>query len=258
MGMGIKARQFGFTIVEVTIVLAVSGGLAVFLIAASLGNVNQQRYQDAVMTVLGDIQQEYIASTRVSNSERGTTKYACNDGAQVTDVTVDSPATASPRGASECVIIGRLINIDNSGRTITAYNLVGREKNPATTSVASVVDNFHSYNIRILTATASVNSAPWDVSLYESTNNNTSMGIALLHSPLSGATVTYVKDTGTITDTDLAAIDASGVINDTNIHDLTVCINSNGLSSQPVNAVVVLAGASGPNGVTQRQAGNGC
>lgn len=249
-------RQSGFTIVEVMIVLAISSALAVFIIAGSGRTVNQQRYQDAVMTLLGDLQQEYIATTRVVNGARTATQFTCDASATVTE------GAGAPRGTSDCVLIGRVINFTNGGRTMTTYDVVGREKTPGAAPAQSTIASLKSYYLKRLDATASVSDLAWETAVYDPSNptNVNGVGIVLLRSPISGATVTFVRHNGVIANAQLDTTDGSttSIISTTNMTEQTLCVNSNGLSSQPVNGVFINAGASGPNGVTQKQGGNGC
>src|SRR4029450_12347478 len=98
--MGTKT-QSGFTLIEVMLFLAVTGLLAMGILAGSGAAINQQRYRDSVNSLKSDIQQQYSEVTSVINS-RGA-NWECNANGVISDT--GGPA-GEARGRSDCVMLG--------------------------------------------------------------------------------------------------------------------------------------------------------
>lgn len=93
----------GFTIIEVMLFLAISGGLAVLLFAGTSMAIQRQQYRDAVQSYATFMGGQYAKAVSVENNRE--------DGE---DCNVPGVASA-PRGQSECVVVGRYISTDYSG-----------------------------------------------------------------------------------------------------------------------------------------------
>ncbi|MGK2896745.1 MAG: PulJ/GspJ family protein [Candidatus Saccharimonadales bacterium] len=241
--MGRRKKQFGFTIVEVSLVLAISSALAVAILATATISINQQRYNDAVMTLLSRIQREYVATTRVVNGgEDGALGTWCN----------------APRGTTECLILGRFIAINSAGTQMTTGNIYGipptTDNLPSGDIAALQTYNFESSYDTESTSTLSTQALPWNVriELPERTGDST-LNILMLRSPLSGSVLTFVG-----TSDKISGDDTGDLVNLDYMVQRTMCIDAQGLSPGPTNAVVIRERASSPNGVTQLLEGNGC
>jgi len=243
--MGVNTKKLGFTIIETTIVLGISSLLMVAVLAGSSMAVNQQRYRDSVMSLLSLVQGEYLAVTRVQNSER-TTNYDCNTG----DASV-SNGGVTPRGASECVIIGRVINV-SGGKTIKASDVIG-SRSVATPLPDNDIDALQSYQLSIFDIGTLTSEVAWGGAIVDPvTSVPETFGILLLRSPVSGSVITFISSTA-ITSTNLES-----VVNVANIQEKKMCVDSQSLFSGPRSGVIIQAGASGPNGVQQKEVGSGC
>ncbi|MDO4781150.1 MAG: hypothetical protein Q4A34_02045 [Candidatus Saccharibacteria bacterium] len=102
-------HQYGFTIIEVVLFLAISSGLLLLLFAGTSIALQRQQYQDAIQSFATFLQGQYSAVTSVENDNEGT-------------VTCPIADTRAFRGQSDCVIIGRYIAAsDVEGRHYTAF-----------------------------------------------------------------------------------------------------------------------------------------
>ena len=95
----------GFTITEVVLFLAVSGALAVELIAGMGVAIRSQQYRDSVQSYANFLRDQYGQVITVINDERAG-DVAC-------PLLGDDSAA---RGRSDCVVVGRYINSIDSGR----------------------------------------------------------------------------------------------------------------------------------------------
>lgn len=117
----------GFTIIEVMLFLAITGALFAALMIGVNTGITQQRYLDSVRSYKALIQNEYseVASTRNEDIE----DWKCDDGQKA----VEQATPRGTRGASQCVILGRAIQIIDSGKkvvteSVTGYNINGTDE----------------------------------------------------------------------------------------------------------------------------------
>lgn len=109
----------GFTIIETSLFLAISGVLIVGMITTAGISLTNQRYKDAA-TSLRDVLQEQYADTLSVQSSRPTT-LSCTATAQVTE-----SGPGENIGQSDCSVVGRYVRIDNSG-LVGTYNVLARQ-----------------------------------------------------------------------------------------------------------------------------------
>lgn len=101
--MRVKSKS-GFTIVEVSAVIAITGLVFIAVMGGITVAIQRQRFTDAVFTTQSYIQSQYDAVVNVINNRDASRK--CDD----------SDASAKPRGQADCVILGRVL-VFNAGIT---------------------------------------------------------------------------------------------------------------------------------------------
>jgi type II secretory pathway pseudopilin PulG len=191
--MGTKTNT-GFTIIETMLFFAVAGALAAAIFAGSSVSINQQRYRDSVNSLKSFIQQQYSETTNVSNDRTGS--EGCSDA-----VVLQPPAsvTAEPRGASDCVLLGRLISVDSTGTKLTASNVVGYRTPGAKEEVSDLLEIKNNYKLSISPIGKEKTDIAWGaVVVKKQTTQPAAVSILILHSPLSGSIMTYTSQ-GTVT-----------------------------------------------------------
>lgn len=110
----------GFTIIETMLFLAVSGALAVGLMAGMGAAIGAQQYRDSVQSYANYLRGQYSQAVAVENGHL--TREACSSlGAASTDY----------RGRSECVIVGRHV-VATSGGTYTSQPIYAVQSSDAT------------------------------------------------------------------------------------------------------------------------------
>ena len=102
-----------FTIIEVSFFLAISGLMAVGLLAGMGATINSHRYRDSVASLQSQLQQEFSRVENIQNNRAG--NESCNATASIT-------SSSSERGTTDCVIVGRFIAIE--GDKITSYPVI--------------------------------------------------------------------------------------------------------------------------------------
>lgn len=228
---------------------AVTGALmAGVLGSASLG-VNTQRYSDAVNTFAATVQQEFTNATNVANTKSIDTMCGTGTGVEL------------PRGVSSCVIIGRLMTVDENG-AIVRSNLVGEE--PATVDTEGPeLALIQSYNPKIDVASQEKDTMSWDTNLEKGNPPVPSdASILILRSPRSGNVYSYVsRPTAGIITTDKQLRDeVTRLANEStpaNSRDQYLCVDRSGWVASPARAIKLAPFSSGPSGVSIVNTGAG-
>src|SRR5688572_29756839 len=112
-----RVDQRGFTIIEVTLFLAISALLAVLMLGGWTVMINTQRYKDSVQTYQSFLQQQYNLVYNVENSREN--NMICANG-----TVEESESSGTPRGQTDCVILGRYIEL-RDGQNLTVKAIVG-------------------------------------------------------------------------------------------------------------------------------------
>jgi type II secretory pathway pseudopilin PulG len=128
-----KSSERGFTIIEVVLFLAITGGLFAALMIGVNAGITQQRYLDSVRSYKALLQNQYseVLNTRNENVDQKCSLR--NDG------TVDGTGPLLTKGTSKCVILGRAIRITDGGKnvttsSVTGYDLTGQDSAKISTS----------------------------------------------------------------------------------------------------------------------------
>lgn len=99
-----KVNQSGFTVIEVILFLAITGLLFAVLMVGVGAGINQQRYLDSARAYRALIQDQYAAALSIDNQ-------ITNDWGCQTNGVVDQNTPRSNRGTSECVILGKIVQV---------------------------------------------------------------------------------------------------------------------------------------------------
>ena len=184
----------GFTIIETSLFLAISGVLIVGMITTAGISLTNQRYKDAA-TTLRDVLQEQYSNTLSVQSSRPT-DLSCTTTAQITDTGVGENI-----GQSECAVIGRYVRIDNGG-LITTYNVLARQTGSAAnlSDVASLQAN---YALGVDTSEMDDTKMEWGTQIswpksgaeMRANVNNREFGMLVVRSPDSGRVYTFTTNT---------------------------------------------------------------
>jgi type II secretory pathway pseudopilin PulG len=141
-----KSTERGFTIVEVVLFLAITGGLFAALMIGVNSGITQQRYLDSVRSYKALLQNQY---SEVLNTRNGNVDQRCS---QANDGTIDGTGPLLTKGTSKCVILGRAIQITDSGKnvttsSVTGYDLTGQDS--ATVSTSDDVTALKLYKFKV-------------------------------------------------------------------------------------------------------------
>lgn len=257
--MGIQ-KQKGFTIIEVILFLAISSLLLTALLVGINTSINQQRYKDSVTSFVGLLQEQYTLTANVNNQRDS--RWACAADAPTVDNVQDNF-----RGTTDCVIVGRLVQIKDSVH-VTTSNIVAYNVNEdlMKTSASDVQALTQAMKLVALADTdaASVNEISTKELGWGSTakilNTNGSVGgnggnavtLAIIRSPVTGTISSYVVNEATQDWRDKIITQASAS------RPMIACMVSAGPLAGQQAAVMVAAGSSNAGGVSQRTEVSGC
>lgn len=208
----------GFTIIELMLVLAISGSLVVAIMVGASTAINQQRYRDSVNSLKSFIQNQYDQVANTLNDRTG------NEGCTATAAITAAPQS---RGTSDCVIIGRLVTLAANGSDLSAVDVVGyRASNvvvpPTTTDLAEL----KTYKLGISNATLDTDMVAWGAKVVSpNTTNAYSFSMLIVRSPQSGSIMTFTAPGALPAGGPLSLVTAAN-----NVAARDLCVNPGGFS----------------------------
>lgn len=240
--MGTRLQQ-GFTIIEISLFVAISGLLAIALLGGWSLTINSQRYKDSVDTLQSYIQQQYDLVYNVENGRD-------NDLDCTTDSKVQDGST--PRGQSNCVVLGRYVRLSN-GTELTSSAVVGAE--PSTLAGANDNAVLAEYKPRVVTQQINLSenalTIPWQaIAVGRGGDTTLDLALVILRSPTSGIVHTYIAPS---LDTDLEAVPNAG-----NEKEQYFCVKPDSIVQGGRQAVYIPRYAAGANAIETKGEGNGC
>lgn len=245
---GQHSRMGGYTIIEVMMFFAVTGLLMLGVLGTASVGVNGQRYTDAVNTFQATVQQEFTNATNVINTE------------STTDLC--SSLSGDIRGTSNCVIIGRLMTVDDSGDVIKS-NLIGTAPPADAMTSDTEIKVIADYQPFIDTTSQERSQMSWGTRILKN-DTGSSVSLLIVRSPRSGNVYSYVRHSGSIiTNTDqlqeyiAELVGESVTANPANSSEQYMCVDRSGWVLTPVRVITLAAYASGPSGVGSVEEGSG-
>ena len=220
-----KQNKAGFTIIEVTLFLAISGLLILLLLGGWSVMINTQRYKDSIKTTQSFLQKQYSLAYNVENGRSA--NYICEDG----NVSEVDPGGV-PRGQEDCVILGRLIHV-KKGTDMAVYPIVGKDVDVEAMLAGEAQTNYIE-EIRALTPKYSTEdigikgaeyTVPWQATVVKSSVDPSGLNyiIAIIRSPSSGVAHTFSKQ---VADDSLPAKELVGLIDAGNEKEVLMCIDA--------------------------------
>lgn len=253
-------QQSGFTIIEVMLFLAITGLMLAGVMVAINGTINRQRYTEAVDSFHDYLQSQYALVSSVRNNRPGTVE--CNTGASGGIVDGGS----SPRGTSDCTIIGRYVHTTGSGgKNIVSAPVYARTdvnsraiQSPEP-SDKSIVDRVADLNLLVTPSDDTLNqddddyTLAWQTNIYTSDanrNDGAEFAMLIIRMPTDSLTRTFVR-LGPAPESDLTVVFRNAVTDST-----VVCVNPAGLTSSPANGVIIQPNAINTNSIQYATAGS--
>lgn len=227
-------RQAGYTIVEITLFLAISAMLFMIALIGTGNTMRTTRFVDSGRSLSAFVQRQYDAIINGLNTRPGNEQ--CSGG------TVTTGSSQTP-GTSDCLLMGQLLVFAQNSSTITLYDIIGTEPSGVDYTQADTT-LITAFNPRAVTNTGvATYSIPWGAILSGTkrlADNEAVDALLLVRSPKSSRIVGYTYDAPTTISTTL--LDAAGnpvVGNAANVGKTTnFCIKNNDNLGLPAKLVI--------------------
>lgn len=122
---GDKRHLRGFTIIELSLVLAISSLLLLLMMTGITLAVQRQRFSDSVNGTQGFIQRQFNFVQNTINNRPDSSCDPDNPGVPL------GGGAAEGRGSSACLVLGKLLDIEKSAgddeSRVTAYDVIGKD-----------------------------------------------------------------------------------------------------------------------------------
>lgn len=182
--MGMRANH-GFTIIEVMLFLAVTGALTVAVLVGAGTSIGQQRYRDSVNSLKSFMQSQYNEVTNVVNDRDQ--NWTCSNNGTVTQ----TQNGGEVRGTSNCVVLGRLVTVDPTGKILTSSNVIGNRTSGAAQGANDIAE-LSNYDMTVSPINSETSEVSWGAQIVSpKTTNPQPVSILIVLSPLSGSVLTF-------------------------------------------------------------------
>ena len=242
-----RASAKGFTIIEVVLFLAITGGLFVALMVGVNSNITQQRYRETVSDLVSFLQDQYNEVNNPRNEER-VQDLKCNT---TTGVTVSS-GSGQARGTSGCVLLGKAIMLESGGTEIKVLPVVGGVDVTVDVLENAVDDLAPLRGYSLVSSTIGAQSKVLDQGAAMRTINNlpSELSMLILRSPVNGLLYVFATE-DSVNLGDRREIER--MIVQGNQEPITQCIGSSDggdiSGTLPIYSITVDPRVSGPNGI---------
>lgn len=248
-------KQAGFTIIEVMLVLAITGLMLVGVMAGSSAQVSQQEYRSSVQSLQSELQSQY------TDAQNPTIDRTLGQGVGGAGNCSGSPS----RGASsDCFVVGRLIS-STDGKTLTEQPVLGISPSAGSSSTpingttvpppSASAPSPNQWGLVVDTAATATSSytvnwgAQIKIPVTAGAAPSTSFSILVIMSPADGSLQTYtnLSSTGTPSSADLYKMISGATPQQT--ANLCVAAGAGAIFGSPL-AVQVPLDASSAAGIT--------
>lgn len=226
----------GFTIIELMMFVAISGALFASLMIGVNTNITQQRYRGSVVSYGSLLQSQYSEVLNPRNDRTGELKCASD--------------TASPRGASGCVILGRAIWLTGNGTEYRTASVIGTDL--PFQNFSGDLDALVKYK-PVLSDSLGVSSGTfdWDINLVTTQKQPSMASFLILRSPTSGLIKVFASDSPLPRDLSNAITESTATVPVKN------CVRGQ-TGLLPIASVEINPQVAGPNGVVLKENDSVC
>jgi prepilin-type N-terminal cleavage/methylation domain-containing protein len=244
-----KQKNKGFTIIELSMVLAISSLLLVLMMTGITLAVQRQRFSDSVNGTQSFLQEQFNLTQNTVNDR---TTSVCGD-PNNPGVTTDT----SVAGSSKCIVLGKFIDFIPGTATIESsirsYDVVGTNVDPDDPMYINKSDLalLNAINPTVIQQTEAGNyTVPWGAGLHDPrdatniSNGQVATAWAILRSPRNGLLHVYKVAIGMLSTASIPTYTSiSGDLQEIVNGSIKVCINSVDLLSSKAMLEVIPSGS---------------
>jgi type II secretory pathway pseudopilin PulG len=241
--------QAGFTILETTLFLALTGLLVLMIVIGTGASLNTQRYRDAVESFKSLVQAQYTSLATVQN-DRGST-FRCDSSAVVTQ----GPGGEN-RGQSNCILVGKYMRIDDD--ELSVYTVLAQRIGSA--NYSDIVSMQRNFAMNVMPGEIEEHTLDWGTKLAYAKSgidekpeprSPRQIGILFVRSPDSGQVYTLTSDTVPAKD-EVKQATFTAILSAANRDARMLCLNSGGLLSTGDSGIYLSAFAASANAAEVR------
>ena len=240
----------GFTVIELMLFLGITGMLFAALMVGVNSNITQQRYKESVVGLSSALQNQYSEVINTRN-ERGK-DWTCDVDAEQKVISVNSrqPEGEARGRAAPCVLLGRLIEITDSGKVLKTAAVVGSDLGGA--DARGDLDTLTNFMPTKTTFSAEDIDIDWGSYLANQENSAITASILIVRSPASGLIRVFVSSN------ELNGSLASIIAPQNAMTPLVMCIGNEDRGSYPAQSLTIDPRVAGPDGVSTQEANGVC
>ncbi len=188
-------RGSGFTIIETTLVLAITGLLATTILISISTAINQQRYTDSVNQALDFFRGQYTHTSNTLN-DRSSAEQC---GATGITMAADPLHNTQFAGASDCLLVGQVLR-STDGQTITVNQVLALHDPTHDTGVSTMNDDAILGLSQLRQGNqVQVYTMEWGSTLLRpNTSAPAAFSLMIARTPVSGTVKTYFSNSGTV------------------------------------------------------------
>ena len=232
-----KRRNSGFTIIEVTLFLALTGALTVGLFAVASNSIQRQQYKDAVQSFASHLRDEYARVISVENDR---------DNGQSCPID-DADDNVSSRGQSNCVIVGRYIAANNNGTEYLSYPVYAK---------STAAPSGNSWNYSYDTSQSTVYDMNWGAkSRISGTPSDSLFSFLMYRNPDTGR-ISIHSDNKQYNPDQIKEI--IGLSSESNTQSSEICVYDDGWFNSERQSVFLAERAGSGDSITVASATEGC
>lgn len=228
-------KQWGFTIIELMLFLGITGALFAGLMIGVNNSLNQQHYKESVSSYKSILEKQFSEVMNPRNYRDDGWKCSAGDGIEVT-------ADGQARGTSDCIIMGRYIEVGDDGSHVETGDVVGIEPTGAGPVVGDLAA-LTSYSPQRSQVNVTQYDIDWQSKLRTDTGGTSTASYMILRAPTSGLIRVFGQSSP------LPAILASMITEDAAQSIIKSCVIGSGSIGLPTQSVSINAAIAGPNGV---------
>jgi type II secretory pathway pseudopilin PulG len=228
--------QRGFTIVELILFLGITGALFAALIVGVNSSIGQQRYKESVVSYKALLEDQYSQVIHPQNGRDD--KWTCDS----TGGVAQAPNGGQARGTTDCVLLGRYIQVKDNGSKIETGDVIGIQPVDSS-SLTNDILALAAYEPTISPINSTEDDVQWQSVLQSIDRQPSSASFLILRSPLSGLLRTFALSEP------LPARLADAITPAAASLTLKNCIVPNGSIGMPVQSVSVAAPIASANGI---------